>query len=78
MKVVIFDEMNEPMALGQIIYRETVTVDDPFGHPLCKIKTPVIVTEDGEILRGYECWWIDYEDFVTVNHMMLYKQKVVS
>lgn len=76
MKVVVFDIMNEPIGLGTIIDREEVIVHDEYDKTVARISSPVIVMEDGEILRGYECWWIDYDTFVTINLIMLYKQKV--
>jgi hypothetical protein len=76
MKVVVFDVMNEPDCIGQVIDTEKVTVSDEAGNTLCTINTPVIVTEEGEILRGYECWWMPLEEFVTINHQMLYEKEV--
>jgi hypothetical protein len=77
MKVVVFDDMNEPDCIGQIIDTEQVTVSDEAGNTLCKINTPVIVTEEGEILRGYECWWMPLSEFVDINLMMLYEKEVI-
>lgn len=76
MKVVVFDDMNEPIGIGELTRYEDLTVTDENDKVLCKIKTPVIIMEDGEIFAGFECWWIDYESFVDLNLIMLYKQKV--
>ncbi len=78
MKVVVFDIMNEPIGIGELTRYEDLTVTDENDKVLCKVKTPVIVMEDGEVFAGFECWWMDYEEFVNINHMMLYKQEVGS
>lgn len=79
MKVVVFDDLenvDEPIGIGELTRYEDVTVTDENDKVLCKVKTPIIIMEDGGIIAGFECWWINYADFVTINHMMLYEQGV--
>jgi hypothetical protein len=76
MKVVVFDEMNEPIGIGELTRYEDLTITDDNNKVLCKVKTPVIIMEDGEMVAGFECWWMDFAEFVTINQLMLYKQEV--
>jgi hypothetical protein len=76
MKVVVIDDMNDPMGVGTIIRDEELTLTDENDKVICKVHSPVIVMEDGEIFTGFECWWITYEEFVTVNQQMLYETVV--
>jgi hypothetical protein len=71
MKVVVFDDMNDPIGIGELTRYEDLIITDENDKVLVKVKTPVIIMENGEVFEGFECWWIDYEDFVTVNQQMI-------
>lgn len=62
MKVCVFDAKDPeiPIGIGDFCRTEDIMIaSDEYGdREVCIIKDhPVIVMEDGEVLRGIECWW---------------------
>lgn len=60
MKVQVFDTNQEPIGIGDFCRTEDIqlAIGDDDGRVVCTLKDhPVIVMEDGEILRGIDCWW---------------------
>ena len=61
MKVAVFTpEMREPIGIGELGYEDIPVVDDDDESVVLFVMKdhPRIVMEDGEVLRGLECWWI--------------------
>jgi hypothetical protein len=62
MKVCVFDAKDPemPIGMGDFCRTENIRIaSDEYGdREIYVIKDhPVIVMEDGEVLRGIECWW---------------------
>ena len=59
MKVAVLDVAGNPLGMGIHLGLEEVQIIDDDGTPMGSITTPrIVMEEDGEIMYGYECWWI--------------------
>jgi hypothetical protein len=59
MIVLVFTpDTEEPLGMGDLCRYEDITLIDDDDNIIATLKNhPVIVMEDGEVLRGIECWW---------------------
>lgn len=62
MKVMVFEAHDPeiPIGMGDLCRTEDIQVctDEDMSRVVFVLKDhPVIVMEDGEVLRGIECWW---------------------
>lgn len=67
------DYTSSPVEGTGLMRRETVPVVDDDDNAVMTLNDhPVIVMDEtGEIVYGFECWWIELAEFVTANQMVL-------